>query len=150
MKKLLITALLLTATLFATNVAPIDDSNFIIKNSDFVSKTTANFSKKDANAKKIAYVEGFLTSKECAQQGLFKDCNLDSFERSDMVLFIHDENKLYSFKMTNDIKLAIYDNAINTNKVKIFGKIDQKKSLITIAGLSVATPPKKEFFKGCL
>ena len=150
MKKLLITALLLTATLFATNVAPIDDSNLIIKNSDFVSKTTANFSKKDANAKKIDYIEGFLTSKECAQQGLFKDCNLDSFERSDMVLFIHDENKLYSFKMDKDIKVSIYENAINTNKVKLFGKIDQKKSLITIAGLSVATPPKKEFFKGCL
>ena len=150
MKKLLLIAIILTATMFASNNTDIDDSDLIIKNQDFVSKATTTFSKKKANAKEIDYKEGFLTSKECAQKGLFKDCNLDSFERSDMVLFVHDENKLYSFKMDKNIKLSIYENAINTNKVKLFGKIDETKELITIAGLSVATPPKKEFFKGCL
>ena len=148
MIKFLITGLIVTVSLFAVDVNSKDD--LLIKHDDFVSKDSHNFSKELANDKQIAYKEGFLTSKECAVEGKFRDCGLDSFERSEMVLYVHAENKVYSFNMNNQHKLDSYEHAINRNNVKIFGNINTKKSIITVAGLSVALPEDKPFFKGCL
>ena len=127
-----------------------DDSQWHIKHDDFVSKTTSKFSKALANSNKIAFKEGFVTSKACAQEGIFKDCELSTYEKSDMVLYVHNENKIYSFSMNHDTKLALMKKAINTNKVKMFGKIDTKNEIITVAGLSVPPGAAKSFFKGCL
>lgn len=144
MRKLLLIGLLLVGSLFAT------ETEVIIGDKDFVSKDAGSFTKDLANAKKIAYKEGFLTSKECAQDGKFKDCGLDSFSRSEMVLYVHDENKIYSFNMNNQHTLDTFEHAINRNQVKMFGKINERKNIITVAGLSVPPGAAKSFFKGCL
>ena len=148
MIKILLAGLLVTMSLFAADINSDDDK--LIKKDDFVSKDSANFSRTLANEKKITYKEGFLTSKECALEGKFNDCGLDSFSRSEMVLYVHDENKIYAFTMNKEHILDSYAHALNRNQVKVFGDINAKKGLITVAGLSVARPAVKPFFKGCL
>ena len=128
----------------------IDDSQWHIKHDDFVSKTNNDFSRELANSGKITFKEGFITSKTCVSQGLFKDCDLASYEKSDMVLYVHNENKTYAFKMNSEVKLALIEKAMNTNKVKVFGHINQEHKTITVAGLSVPPGVPKSFFKGCL
>ena len=144
MKKLMLISFILVTSLITNANAS------IIASKDFVSNESATFSKHLANANKIDYKEGFLTSKECVEKGLFRDCNLDSYSRSDMVLYVHDENKIYTMAMNNDLKIATYENAININSVKFFGKVDSNKNIITVAGLSVPPAPKKTKFKGCM
>ncbi len=148
MKKIIFTMLFLMGSLFANSVG--QSFKHIIATNDFVSKDTQHFTKERANKGKIAYKEGFLTSKECMQQGVFKDCQLESYSRSDMVLYVHDENRAYTINMNNDITLSTYEHAINRNGVKYFGTIDDQAGVIHVAGLSVPPKPKTTFFKGCL
>ncbi|WP_024955004.1 hypothetical protein [Sulfurospirillum arcachonense] len=107
--------------------------------------------------------KGFLTSKWCANSGLFTDCRLESsvcgegdcFKKWDfgdkvideLVLFVHDEGKYYDIKL-DGLQRYKLDVAINRNEVEIIGKLDGDTILAT--DFKSPPPPKKSFFKGCL
>ena len=110
--------------------------------------------------------EGFLTTKWCAEQGLFKDCRLESYfcgegncfqkwepgepETEELVLFVHDEGKYYNIKLASNLPRYELDEASNRNKVKMIGKIDEATNTIYAQEMKSPPPPGKSFFKGCL
>jgi hypothetical protein len=107
--------------------------------------------------------KGFLTSKWCAQNGLFADCRLESFacgsgecykdwnfgnkEIDDLVLYVHDEGKIYNVVL-NGIKRYKLDDAVDRNDVTIIGQLDG--DTLYAKDFKAPPPPKKSFFKGCL
>ncbi|DAB32431.1 MAG: hypothetical protein PWQ42_480 [Sulfurospirillum sp.] len=107
--------------------------------------------------------KGFLTSKWCAQNGMFSDCRLESFVcggedcfkdwnfqdgiKEELVLFVHNEGKYYDVKL-DGIQRYKLDSAINRNEVSLIGRIDGDK--IYANDFKAPPPPKKSFFKGCL
>jgi hypothetical protein len=112
--------------------------------------------------------KGFLTTRWCAEQGLFRDCRLETVvcdkegcykswdfgdkEKMNLVLFVHDEGKIYDIKLNhNKLHSAhLIEEAINRNNVTIKGKIDEKSNFIFANSYDAPPPPKKSFFKGCL
>ena len=109
--------------------------------------------------------KGFLTTKWCAQNGMFKDCRLETvvcgYEgcnrkwefgmpmTDNMVLFVHDEGKYYKV-MLDGVKRSELDEAINRNEVTLIGSYDEKNNVIHVKEFKAPPPPKKSFFKGCL
>jgi hypothetical protein len=107
--------------------------------------------------------KGFLTSKWCAQNGLFADCRLESFacgsagcykdwdfgqkETDNLVLYVHDEGKIYNIVL-NGIKRYKLDDAVDRNDVTIIGQL--KGDTLYAQDFKAPPPPKKSFFKGCL
>jgi hypothetical protein len=107
--------------------------------------------------------KGFLTSKACAENGLFFDCRLettvcgaiDCFKewnfgdtpKEELVLFVHDEGKYYNVKL-DGLKRYQLDEAINRNDVSIGGEV--KENTIYAKSYKAPPPPVKSFFKGCL
>lgn len=107
---------------------------------------------------------GFLTSKWCAQNGLFTDCRLESImcgygdcfkeeevdaaKTGDLVVFVHDEGKYYNIKLVGGLQRYKLDTAINRNSVEIIGRVEG--DTIFASSFKAPPPPKKSFFKGCL
>ncbi len=111
--------------------------------------------------------QGFLTTKWCADQGLFVDCRLESlvcgeggcfrkWEFGDkmitqLVLYVHDDLQYYNIEPTEHFKMAeLIERGINRNMVTIKGKYDAKTNTITASELKAPPPPEKSPFKGCL
>lgn len=111
--------------------------------------------------------QGFLTTKWCADQGLFVDCRLESIVcgkggcfqdwefgdkmKTQLVLYVHDDLQYYIVKPTEQLKMGeLIEKGMNRNMVTIMGKYDAKNNTIAAAGFKVPPPPQKSFFKGCL
>lgn len=111
-------------------------------------------------------LEGFLTTKWCADNGMFTNCRLETvmcgYEgclgdmkefstdvNSELVLFVHKEVKSYPVKFPATIKLStILKEALNRNEVILIGNL--KDNVLYVEEYEAPPPPKKEFFKGCL
>ncbi len=107
--------------------------------------------------------KGLLTSKWCAQNGYFADCRLESmvcgsgecflsWEFGDkvvdeLVLFVHDENKLYDIDY-HAISRYSLDEPMNRNGVTITGEL--KGDTLVVKSFKAPPPAVKSFFKGCL
>lgn len=111
--------------------------------------------------------EGFLTTKWCADQGLFADCRLESIVcgeggcfqnwefgdkmKTELVIYVHDDLQYYKIVPTASISMAqVIEKGINRNLVTIAGSYDSKTNTITATEFKSPPPPKKSFFKGCL
>ncbi|MEA3418733.1 MAG: hypothetical protein U9Q90_04975 [Campylobacterota bacterium] len=111
--------------------------------------------------------EGFLTTKWCAEQGLFVDCRMESIVcgeggcfqnwefgdkmKTELVVFVHDDLQYYQIKPTEHFEMAeLIETGINRNLVTIKGKYDAKTNTILATEFKAPPPPKKSFFKGCL
>ncbi|QOG12408.1 hypothetical protein [Arcobacter sp. FWKO B] len=109
---------------------------------------------------------GFLTTKWCADNGMFTNCRLetvlcgyegclkemDEFStdvNGQIVLYVHSDGKAYNVKFPSTIKLStILKEAINKNEVTLIGEL--ANGTISVSEFEAPPPPKKEFFKGCL
>ena len=108
---------------------------------------------------------GFLTTKSCADKGVFTDCSLDSYscgyegcfktnepgvnKKVDLVLFVHDDGKYYNVD-AQSFSRAELDEGVSKNEVTIIGEYDKHKNMIVVQEFKAPPPPKKSFFKGCL
>lgn len=110
--------------------------------------------------------EGFLTTKWCADRGLFADCRLETvfcgYEgcfkdekefktdvKATFVLNVHSEGKYYFVEFQEGIEIGdVLKQAINKNEVTLIGEI--KNNTIKAQSFKAPPPPKKSFFKGCL
>jgi hypothetical protein len=109
--------------------------------------------------------KGFLTTKWCVENDLFKDCRLETavcgyegcYEkwefgdpiREEMVLYVHDDGKYYKVDLGH-IERSELDEAMNRNEVSLIGTYDAKRNVIHVKEFKAPPPPKKSFFKGCL
>ncbi len=109
--------------------------------------------------------KGFLTTKWCAENDMFKDCRLETavcgFEgcfktwqfgdpiKEQLVLYVHDDGKYYKVDL-GKLHRSELDEAINRNEVTIIGSYDEKNNIIHTREFKAPPPPKKSFFKGCL
>ncbi len=109
--------------------------------------------------------KGFLTTKWCAENDMFKDCRLETavcgyagcFKdwefgdpiKEELVLYVHDDGKYYRVTL-DKIHRSELDEAINRNEVTIIGSYDEKGDIIHAREFKAPPPPKKSFFKGCL
>jgi hypothetical protein len=122
----------------------------------------------DLSNAKAGEKTGFLTTKWCVEQGLFKDCRLETIvcgeegcnrtwnfgdkEKMNLVLYVHNEGKAYDIHLNHD-KLHpahLIEEGINRNEVTMKGKVDENSNFIYADGYDAPPPPKKSFFKGCL
>jgi hypothetical protein len=120
----------------------------------------------DTEDTKVAEIKGFLTTKACADHGLFKDCRLETIVcgeidcyknwefgqpyKTELVLFVHNDG-IYNLHIDHDSGVHIshlIKEGINRNDVTIKGHIDGNN--INVTGYDTPPPPKKSFFKGCL
>jgi GDP-D-mannose dehydratase len=111
--------------------------------------------------------KGFLTTKWCAEQGMYKDCRTESIlcgsgdcfktwefgdkVTTEIVLFSHDENKIYNIDTSKSHNIhmgEVLETAINMNEVTMIGEL--KGNTIYAHDFKAPPPPKKSFFKGCL
>lgn len=99
---------------------------------------------------KLEVKTGFLTSKECIKIGAFKDCGLENYKKESMVLYVHDENRYYSFAIDNKLGMSAFDKATNRNEVQLFGKVDHDSRQFVVSKLTAPEAVAVEFFKGCL
>ena len=107
--------------------------------------------------------KGFLTSKWCAQNGYFSDCRMESMVCGsgecfksweygntvvdDLVLFVHDENKMYELDYKAIPRYSL-DEPMNRNGVTIVGEL--KGDTLVAKSFKAPPPAAKSFFKGCL
>lgn len=109
---------------------------------------------------------GFLTTKWCADRGLFTDCRLETLfcgyegcfkdekefktdVTATIVLNVHDDGQYYEVDFGHRIELGeVLEKAINKNEVTIVGEFKDGK--ILAHEFEAPPPPKKSFFKGCL
>ena len=109
---------------------------------------------------------GFLTTKWCAERGMFADCRVETifcgYEnchkeqkvfnndiKGQLVLVVHDEGKNYNVNFNHNIKMGeVLEKALNKNEVTLMGKIEG--NTILVHEFEAPPPPKKSFFKGCL
>jgi len=110
-------------------------------------------------------VKGFLTTKYCADKGLFADCrtetamcgydgchkdwNFGDKPKIEYVLFIHNKPMYYKLEL-DGVKLAALDSGFARNDVTIIGEVDHDKKVIKAKDMKAPPPPGKSFFKGCL
>ncbi|BCD68901.1 hypothetical protein [Nitratiruptor sp. YY09-18] len=110
--------------------------------------------------------KGFLTTEWCAKNDLFADCRLESYhcgsegcyrnwvpgepEKMKMVLYVHDEGKIYYIKPSGVHVSELLEKAANRNEVTIIGKLEGDGKTIEAIEFKAPPPPKKSFFKGCL
>lgn len=92
--------------------------------------------------------KGVLVTEECVKKGEFKDCKLDSIERSPLALFVHSEGISYRI-VPNGVSLRDLDSGIGKNNVTVIGSLE-KNNVIKIRGYKAPPPEAKSFFKGCL
>ncbi|KIM11140.1 MAG: hypothetical protein KU37_05680 [Sulfuricurvum sp. PC08-66] len=109
--------------------------------------------------------KGFLTTKACAEKGIFADCSLDAFvcgtegcfrkaepgviTKEELVLFVHSEGKIYNLDASK-FSRAHLDEGVSRNEVTIIGEFDKSTNTIVVTEFSPPPPPAKSFFKGCL
>ena len=92
-------------------------------------------------------IEGFLTTKKCAESGIFKDCYLENYScgsdecfkeaqivgrdsaPKDIVLYVHNEGKIYTIESSN-IKPSLIDRAIYRNRVIVRGEYNEVNSTL--------------------
>lgn len=111
--------------------------------------------------------QGFLTTKWCADQGLFADCRLESIVcgeggcyrnwefgdamKTELVIFVHSELKYYIIKPEGHFEMGeLIEKGMAKDLVTIQGKYDEKSNTIATTGFKAPPPPAKSFFKGCL
>ncbi len=110
--------------------------------------------------------KGFLTTEWCAKNDLFADCRLESYhcgsegcyrnwvpgepEKMQMVLYVHDEGKVYYIKPSGVKISELLEKAANRNEVTIIGNLESDGKTIDAKEFKAPPPPKKSFFKGCL
>ncbi|RUM43696.1 MAG: hypothetical protein DSY46_07645 [Hydrogenimonas sp.] len=109
--------------------------------------------------------KGFLTTKWCVANDMFKDCRLETvvcgYEgcnknwefgdpmKEELVLYVHDDGKYYKVDLGH-IERSELDEAVNRNEVTLIGSYDEKANIIHVKEFKAPPPPKKSFFKGCL
>jgi len=111
--------------------------------------------------------KGFLTTKDCAEKGAFKDCSLDAFNcgkegcslnpkvvvggegKDSLVLFVHDDGKYYKVDARSFPRSEL-DEGVSRNEVTIIGEFNKRSNTIVVHEFKAPPPPKKSFFKGCL
>jgi len=110
--------------------------------------------------------KGFLTTKDCAEKGAFKDCSLDAFNcgkegcslnakvvggegKDRLVLFVHDDGKYYNVDARKFPRSEL-DEGVSRNEVTIIGELNRRSNTIVVHEFKAPPPPKKSFFKGCL
>jgi hypothetical protein len=101
--------------------------------------------------------KGFLTTKWCAQQGMFTDCKLETVvcgeggcfkkwnfgdkETLELVIFVHDEGKYYSIAPQEGVHVAeMIEEGLSRNDVTIRGSYDKNQNVI-LANSFEAPPP---------
>jgi|GEM_PF-318213 hypothetical protein len=111
--------------------------------------------------------QGFLTTKWCADQGMFIDCRLESVVcgeggcyrnwefgdamNTELVIFVHKDLQYYKISPGTNISMAeVIEKGINKDQVTIIGKYDAASNTIVASEFKAPPPPKKSFFKGCL
>lgn len=110
--------------------------------------------------------KGFLTTKWCAENDLFADCRLETYHcgeegcykewlpgeptKMQMVLFVHDEGKIYLIDPAKVHVSELLEKAANRNEVTIIGELESDGKTIKAYEFKAPPPPKKSFFKGCL
>ncbi len=112
-------------------------------------------------------MEGFMTTEWCAEQGMFRDCRMESIvcgeggcykhwevgdkEKMNLVLYVHNDMKAYKIKPSKEFNIAEFlETSINRNAVTIKGSYDEASNTIYATSFEAPPPPKKSFFKGCL
>lgn len=106
--------------------------------------------------------EGFLTTKWCADNGMFTNCRLETvfcgYEgclkdleefstdvNGQLVLYVHGEGKSYDLKFPSSIKLStVLKEALNRNEVVLVGTLD--KNTLMVEEYEAPPPPKKRVF----
>ncbi len=110
--------------------------------------------------------KGFLTTEWCAKNDLFADCRLESYhcgeggcfrhwvpgekESGRMVLYVHDEGKIYYVKPSGVNVAELIEKGANRNEVTLIGALESDGQTIDVKEFKAPPPPKKSFFKGCL
>ena len=159
MKKLVLfvaTSLLLAASLSASSTDEKKVSVSTVPPTHATPLAKASFEKK-----------GFLTTKWCAQEGMFSDCRLETIvcgegecfkkwefgdkEKLELVLFVHEEGKYYEITPQEGFHVShAIEEGLSRNEVTISGSCDNNKNMILATGFEAPPLPKKSFFKGCL
>lgn len=109
--------------------------------------------------------KGFLTTKSCAEKGIFADCPLEAYscgkegcfltnepginKPDELVLFVHNDGKFYNVDAKSFPRSEL-DHGVSKNEVTIIGEFDKRKNTIVVHEFKAPPPPKKSFFKGCL
>ncbi|MDH5465736.1 MAG: hypothetical protein OEW60_08870 [Thiovulaceae bacterium] len=93
--------------------------------------------------------KGFLTTKTCADQGTFVDCNLESYKTNDLVLFVHEEGKYYKVKAKEAKVVARLDKAFSRNDITLHTNSTSNDTL-HVNKVEMAEIKKGPIFKGCL
>ncbi len=93
--------------------------------------------------------KGFLTTKTCAEQGTFVDCNLESYKSKDLVLFVHNEGKYYKVKANDANIVATLDKAFSRNDITLHTSSASHDTL-HVNKVEMAEVKKGPIFKGCL
>jgi hypothetical protein len=178
MKKAIITAV---AVLFALSgavaseetkasvqtVAPTNKSPFVGMAASGEVKAPEAAQQPEAKEEELFEKQGFLTTKWCADQGLFMDCRLESVVcgeggcfrnwefgdamRTELVVYVHADLQYYKISPVASLSMAeVIEKGINKDQVTIIGTYDQKNNTIIASEFKAPPPPKKSFFKGCL
>ena len=93
--------------------------------------------------------KGFLTTKTCAEQGTFVDCNLESYNTNDLVLFVHEEGKYYKVKAKEAKVVARLDKALSRNNITLHTS-NSSNDTLQVNKVEMAEIKKGPIFKGCL
>ena len=93
--------------------------------------------------------KGFLTTKTCADQGTFVDCNLQSYKTDDLVLFVHEEGKYYKVQAKDAMIVARLDKAFSRNDIELHANHTTTNTL-HVNKVEMAEIKKGPVFKGCL
>lgn len=111
--------------------------------------------------------QGFLTTKWCADQGMFQDCRMESIvcgegechqkwefgdeEKMELVLYSNDDLQYYPLDLSKFHHIAeLLEEGINKDQVLIKGDLADNNNTIIVTGFEAPPPPSKSFFKGCL
>ena len=98
----------------------------------------------------IHQTRGFLTLRSCAQSGDFKSCKLTKHALKDIVLYVHEDNKVYSLNLDQaSFSIELLDKALGKNNVTLYGQ--RKKDSIEVLGLTFPSGKKRMWLgKGVL
>lgn len=111
--------------------------------------------------------QGFITTKWCAEQGLFADCRLESIVcgeggcfmnwefgdkmKTELVVYVLDDLQYYKIQPTGNFSMSeLIEKGMAKDLVTIIGKYDEKTNAIIASEFKAPPPAGKSFFKGCL